>query len=191
MGGGHKRMGLVKNNTERAWNRTRRQSSRNVMSIKKITLRTVISLPYVSRGSHPIPIAISYLHCRVEHSNSQHLSLLFAPITLLPLLLSFSLTLPIPTLLIGTTPRGQRLIYGICVFIFTLPFSLPLIKTSTSSSHFPLCLHYSHFYACPFLYFPLNKPSLPTSLIQTASLLSPATNNNILVCTVLPESLYI
>lgn len=87
--GGHKRMGLVKNNTERAWNRTRRQSSRNVMSIKKITLRTVISLPYVSRGSHPIPIAISYLHCRVEHSNSQHHSLLFAPITVLPLLFSF------------------------------------------------------------------------------------------------------
>lgn len=59
------------------------------MSIKKITLRTVISLPYFSPGSHPIAIAISYLHCRVEHSNSQHQSLLFAPITVLPFLFSF------------------------------------------------------------------------------------------------------
>lgn len=164
--GAHKRMGLVKSNTERAWNRTWRQNSRNVMFTKKLMFRTVISLPYISPSSHPIPIAISYLHCRVEHSCSQHHSLLFTPRMVSPLLFYslFSLIFPITTLLIITAPRGQRLIYGICMFIFTLPFSLPLIKTATSSSHFPLCLNYP-FYTCPFLYFPLNKLALPTSLI--------------------------
>lgn len=185
-------MGLVKNNTERAWNRTRRQSSRNVTSIKKITLRIVISLPYISRGSHPIPIAISYLHCRVEHSNSQHHSLLFASITVLPLLFSF---FPYPSHTHASyrynSPRSEVDLWYLRVYLYP-PFQ------STINQN---CHKFIPFSSLPPL-FPLLR--MPLSLLPTeqtitshqshsdcfSPLFLPHTNNNILVCTVLPESLY-